>query len=63
MDIQDYTSKYTKEEFLELAKSTDFICPNHYKLEDININQCEDGKEVICLKCWDKALKDIEFKN
>lgn len=68
MDINDYRTKYTREEFIEEASKTysnilkkQMLCPYRYNLIQ------ERGKDCCiwslrCKKCWTNAVKDIQFK-
>ncbi len=40
----------------ELRKGkVSFYCPSHLGLKD-TFNECNEGYEYSCYKCWDKAL-------
>lgn len=50
---------YTKNEFLQLHLED---CPGDLKLNMLPI--CREGNdEEECRRCWENAIKDIEFKN
>lgn len=67
MDINDYRTKYTREEFVrEIIQGysgklkTGFNCPHNWFLSDIDNRECKS--EEICKICWRNSLKDIQFK-
>jgi len=52
--IEQYGKEFAIKE-LRKGKAS-FYCPSHLGLKD-TFNECNEGYEYSCTKCWDRALR------
>lgn len=57
--IKDNKCNKTKEEFLFYVELNS-ACPTDFNLDDIGF--CFEESEEECTRCWENAIKDIEFR-